>query len=99
MLKTLIEFLPSLLSLSTCSLIRFARGKVDDIQLEYGTKRYHEETKRLLTVLDKQLEGKEYLVANQLTIADVANFTWVGIVPLVFVYLFFFLRCRYLTKW
>lgn len=55
---------------------RFARGKVDDIQLEYGTKRYHEETKRLLTVLDKQLEGKEYLVADQLTIADVANFAW-----------------------
>ena len=38
--------------------------------------RYVNETDRLLTVLDKALEGKEWLAGDQYTIADIANFCW-----------------------
>lgn len=38
--------------------------------------RYQNETKRLYTVLDTRLIGREYLV-DDYSIADIANFTWV----------------------
>lgn len=38
--------------------------------------RYKNETKRLYTVLDKRLEGREYLVGDY-SIADIANWCWV----------------------
>jgi glutathione S-transferase len=53
--------------------VRFAKEKV-----EYGITRYTNETKRLLSVIEKHLTGKYYLVGNQLTIADIANFTWIS---------------------
>lgn len=40
--------------------------------------RYQNETKRLYTVLDKQLEGKEFL-CDELSIADFASWPWVNI--------------------
>ncbi|RMF18222.1 MAG: glutathione S-transferase [Alphaproteobacteria bacterium] len=40
--------------------------------------RYQNETKRLYTVLDRQLEGREYLV-DEYSIADIANWCWVRI--------------------
>ena len=40
--------------------------------------RYQNETKRLFSVLDKQLKGKEF-ICNKLSIADFATFPWVNI--------------------
>lgn len=42
--------------------------------------RYTEETARLAGVLDQRLGDAEYL-ASEYSIADIANFTWVGILP------------------
>ena len=39
--------------------------------------RYVNEAKRLLSVLDKQLEGKSWLLGDEYTIADIATFPWV----------------------
>jgi len=38
--------------------------------------RYQKETKRLYTVLDTRLEGREFL-AGEYSIADIANWPWV----------------------
>ena len=39
--------------------------------------RYVAEAKRLLAVLDKRLEGREWIMGNEYTIADIATFPWV----------------------
>ncbi len=39
--------------------------------------RYVAEAKRLLGVLDKQLEGRDWIMGDQYTIADIATFGWV----------------------
>jgi GST-like protein len=44
----------------------------------YPEERYRTEARRQLAVLDKRLEGTDYLVGNQYTIADIATFPWVG---------------------
>jgi len=46
-------------------------------KIEYGIKRYQDETKRLYSVLDHQLTKGDYLAGGQFTIADIATFTWV----------------------
>lgn len=38
--------------------------------------RYRDEVTRLLGVLDRQLEGREYIVGDQYTIADMASWPW-----------------------
>lgn len=43
---------------------------------DYGIKRYIDETKRLLSVLESQLSKTEYLVANKYSIADIASYCW-----------------------
>lgn len=45
-------------------------------EIPYGKKRYFEETKRLLGVLEKQLEGQEFII-GEYTIADIACYPWV----------------------
>ncbi|KAG0652235.1 Glutathione S-transferase gedE [Hyphodiscus hymeniophilus] len=47
--------------------------------IEYGVKRYTNETRRLYGVLDKQLQKSTsgYLVGNKCTIADIAHWGWV----------------------
>lgn len=50
--------------------IKFAPEKVP-----YGIKRYTEETHRLYGVLDKQLEGKDY-IAGEVSIADFMTIAW-----------------------
>ncbi|CAG8440045.1 13065_t:CDS:2 [Ambispora leptoticha] len=45
-------------------------------KIPYAIKRYVEETKRLYHVIETRLEGRQYLVGDSLTIADIANFTW-----------------------
>lgn len=44
---------------------------------QYSIERYKKEVQRLLGVLDKQLEGKDWIIGDQYTIADVATFPWV----------------------
>ena len=47
-------------------------------KIQIAIDRYQHETKRLYKVLEKQLEGREYL-CDEYSIADIANFTWVNI--------------------
>lgn len=51
---------------------KFAKGKTD----EYGEKRYGKETNRLLGVLEKRLEGRDFLVGDY-GLADIATVPWV----------------------
>lgn len=53
---------------------KFARGKTSD---DYGLERYTKEARRLLGVLDRRLEGRSFLAADELTVADIAAFPWV----------------------
>lgn len=53
---------------------KFAADKLTD---PYPTERYANETKRLLAVLDRRLEGRQWLVADMYSIADIATFPWV----------------------
>ncbi|KAL1923866.1 uncharacterized protein VTP21DRAFT_6901 [Calcarisporiella thermophila] len=47
-------------------------------KIEYGIKRYQNETRRLYEVIEKQLsQGREWLAGGQYSLADIANFTWV----------------------
>ncbi len=47
-----------------------------DEHIPAAVSRYQNETKRLFTVLEGQLEGREYL-ADEYSIADIANWAWV----------------------
>jgi GST-like protein len=49
----------------------FAKEKVP-----YAQERYIEETRRLYGVLDRQLEGKDY-IAGEYSIADMASYPWI----------------------
>ncbi|MEM9861542.1 MAG: glutathione binding-like protein [Myxococcota bacterium] len=51
---------------------KFAKGKTDT----YGEDRYAKEVTRLLGVLERQLDGREYLV-DDYSVADIATFPWV----------------------
>jgi GST-like protein len=53
--------------------LKFNRGKS-----EYSEARYEKETHRLYGVLDRQLDGRDYIVANDYTIADIASWPWVA---------------------
>jgi len=46
-------------------------------KIPYAIDRYSMEVKRLLDVVDKQLEGKEYIIGNEFTIADAAIYPWI----------------------
>jgi GST-like protein len=45
-------------------------------KIPYAIERYSKEAKRILAVLDKQLEGQDYLI-GEYSIADIATFPWV----------------------
>ena len=45
---------------------------------DYGVARYGMEVQRLLSVLDEHLEGREYMVGDAYTIADMACYPWVA---------------------
>jgi GSH-dependent disulfide-bond oxidoreductase len=45
-------------------------------RIEYATNRYTNETRRLYSVMDKQLETHAYLAGDAYTIADIATFPW-----------------------
>lgn len=52
---------------------KFAGKEIEDPRPK---QRYVDEAKRLLTVLDKHLEGKDYVAAGAFTIADMAIAPW-----------------------
>ena len=56
----------------------FFKYAVDKCDHPYPLERYTTEAKRILTVLDKHLEGRTYLVGEQYTIADMATVPWVN---------------------
>jgi GST-like protein len=53
---------------------KFAGKEIED---KRPRDRYINESKRLLGVLDKHLEGKSWMMGSQYTIADIATFPWV----------------------
>jgi GST-like protein len=40
--------------------------------------RYVDESKRLLGVLDRRLQGRQWLMGDEYTVADIATFPWVN---------------------
>lgn len=50
----------------------------DNCDHPYPVERYTKEAKRLLTVLDKRLEGRSFIVNEEYTIADISIFPWVN---------------------
>ncbi|MGE0791495.1 MAG: glutathione S-transferase family protein [Sandaracinaceae bacterium] len=46
-------------------------------KIPYAIERYQRESRRLFEVLERRLDGREYLVGDELTIADIANYSWV----------------------
>jgi len=47
-------------------------------KIQYAIDRYQNETRRLYEVLNKQLEGKDYII-GEVSVADFATFPWVNI--------------------
>ncbi len=47
-------------------------------KMQYPIDRYTMETKRQLDVLNQLLKNRKYLVGDEYTIADIANWTWYG---------------------
>ena len=56
---------------------KFAADKITD---PYPTDRYVAETKRLLNVLNKRPEGRDYIMGEDFTIADIATFPWIRVI-------------------
>ncbi len=53
---------------------KFARDEVTD---PYPRERYRDETRRLLGVLEERLDGREFLLGDEYSIADIATWPWV----------------------
>ena len=53
---------------------RIAKPNGDDVP--YAIKRYVAESRRLLEVLDTRLEGRDWLVGDAMSIADIATYPW-----------------------
>jgi len=51
-------------------------------EIPTAIERYLRESRRLLSVLNHQLEGKEYIIGDEHTITDIAAFPWVRILDL-----------------
>ena len=50
-------------------------------KLDYAIERYHLETLRLFTVINKQLADRPFLADNEYSIADIACYPWVNVYP------------------
>ena len=58
-------------------LSHFVNYAPEDIDNAYSLRRYKGEYERLLGVLDRRLEGREWLTSDQYTIADMICWPWV----------------------
>ncbi|KAI9698024.1 MAG: glutathione S- transferase, nitrogen catabolite repression regulator [Candelina mexicana] len=56
----------------------------DPEQIDSAQQRTKNEIKRVLSVLNRALEGTEYLVGDKCTIADLAFVTWDAMIPWIF---------------
>ncbi|MBB3455822.1 GST-like protein [Rhizobium sp. BK313] len=54
---------------------KFAADKVANNS--YPVERYRDEAKRLLSVLENRLKGRQWIMGDEYTIADIATFPWV----------------------
>lgn len=60
----------------------YAPGLVDDpSKIEYSVQRYKNEVNRLCGVIDRRLDGRDYL-AGEYSIADMASYPWVKLASL-----------------
>jgi len=55
----------------------FFKYAVDKCDHPYPLKRYTNEVRRLLLVIEKRLEGRNYFVGEEYSIADMAIFPWI----------------------
>ena len=55
----------------------FYKFMADKLKDPYPTERYVAESKRLLGVLNTQLEGRQWICGDSYSIADIATFPWV----------------------
>ncbi|HEY4544920.1 MAG TPA: glutathione binding-like protein [Pedomonas sp.] len=46
-------------------------------KIAYAIERYMKETNRLYGVLDKRLDGRDYIAGDEYTIADMASYPWI----------------------
>jgi glutathione S-transferase len=56
----------------------YAHEGKDECDNPYPLRRYQNETKRLLAVLEERLKSNAYLAGEEYSIADIATFPWVG---------------------
>ncbi|MCL1127356.1 glutathione S-transferase family protein [Shewanella surugensis] len=59
------------------SYTRYLINETSELQREHPLERFSKEAQRLLTVFNKQLEGKKFITGELFTIADIAVFPWV----------------------
>ncbi len=52
-------------------------GRYAETPIPWAIERYQRECRRLLEVLERRLEGREWLADDRYTIADIANYAWV----------------------
>lgn len=62
----------------------FYKFAVDKCKDPYPTDRYATETRRILAVIDHQLEDQEYILGKEYSIADIAIFPWVNTLGLFY---------------
>ncbi len=55
----------------------FYKYAADKTQDSYGVERYTKETRRLLALLDKRMADREWIMGEEMTIADIAIVPWV----------------------
>lgn len=55
----------------------FFKYAADTCKDPYPVERYAQETRRLLGVLEHRLDGRDYIMGDMFTIADIAIFPWV----------------------
>ena len=53
---------------------RIAKPNGDDVP--FAIRRYVDESRRLLQVLDNRLQGRDWIVGHELSIADIATYPW-----------------------
>lgn len=54
----------------------YAPERIEREKLQYGIDRYVNEAKRIYGVIDRQLDGREWIAAGEYTIADMAIMPW-----------------------
>ena len=52
-------------------------GRYSPEKIPYAIDRYVNETNRLYGVLDRRLEGREFVIGDEYTVADMAAFPWI----------------------